>query len=271
MDARNFAVTSLFVASAVVAGLLVRSGAGATAPMALTPDARLAELERWSPILQRGGTVKIVRRPCDRDRAQHLARTGEPAPEFVGSGKIVTFGPIAGTHATELARGLEQTAAGTLERAERMVVEDIVQARAQLADIVHGLKARAAAVALHEGRYWTVGPTARVPLPASHSFWRFARVHERADGTRVDVFVPIDLGGPHLAQSYEALLSLEAELRREQCGEFNRLAFDERKALYEAARAITGGESAEREVPEWYWKLRVDATTLLATPVPVRE
>lgn len=271
MRPNAIAVSSLLILCGVTAFYVFPREALGDRPAVPAVDARADQFELWSPALEKGGSVRLVRRPCDTEKARHLARTGEPAPELIDAGEIRTFGPIPEEKALQLAASMARLADETLTRAEQIEVTGLAEAREQAQEVLHALKAKAAAVALRDGRYWTVERNGHPRLPKQFSYWQTAMVHQLEDGTWVDVFVPIDLRAPDLATTWDALVSLEEELRRDHCRTFNEMPLEERRALCDAARRSAHGEHVEPDVPEWFWKLDVDKATLLATPTALRR
>jgi hypothetical protein len=256
------------LSAAVTAAIVFARTEGPVAPEPRQPDFRIEEFEGWAPTLERGGTVELVRRLCDRQKAEHLSRHGTPAPDRVAADRIETFGPLPDARAQQLARQLDEVARATLARAESMPADDLEGARAQMAEMMHGLKARSTAQCLREGRYWTVAENEHPVLPEPFSYWHIRAEHRLADGRFADVFVPLDLREPELAATYEALMSLEAEQRRGFSEEFNRIDLAERRAICEAAWAQVEGGAVERRIPDWFWKLRIDPQTWRASPLP---
>ena len=251
--------------SPAVAGALSSATAGDQ------PDLHSRDIAKWSPVLERGGSIELVRRLCDRQKATWLLTHTEPAPELVPAGTLQTYGPLPDVRAQGLRRTLIDCADASLKIAEEMQVETLADARAQLSELLTADKATVAAAAMADGRYWTIDPSTQPRLPNSHTYWRLRVNDAFGDGRTLDVFVPLDLTSADLAPTYEALLSLEEELRVDYAAEFNAMPIEERQALAETAWRGARGAAIDRGIPDWFWKLNIDRLSWRATPRPTQS
>ena len=229
------------------------------------PATTLAELSTWSPALEQGGAIRYRRIPCDAERTAIETRTGAPAPDVIDVGVLETFGPLPERIAQGLVIMLRSSGAQQIAAAESAKVEDVASARLQASDLLDGQKALVAAGLLADGHYWTVRANSHPKLPAAWSYYAMTTNETTPDGARIDVFVPIDLTQPELRVPYEAVLSLENELRRERAAAFNRLGYEERREIIARAERERLGEKDTPSQPEGCWRLDVDPNTCLAT------
>ncbi len=236
------------------------------APGSEPPRASLDDVATFAPLLERGATVRYRRVPCDAEREHRAAQTGVPAPEVIEVDSLVTFGPLPEASASSVARMLHNAAIQQLADAERMTVTDVASARAQAREILDGAKARQASNAMLEGHYWTVAANSHPRLPEHWSYYAASTDQTGPDGKRLDVFIPLDLLTPELRVPYEALISLENELRREHAEAFNRLDWNERAELLARADQARHGGKVTPPLPEYFWRLDIDRTTLRAVP-----
>ncbi|MCC6784123.1 MAG: hypothetical protein IT457_14870 [Planctomycetes bacterium] len=258
---------SLLVAALAGAALLTSNAVDSAAP----PKLALAEFETIAPALERGTTIAYRRVPCSRERAAIEAATGAPAPEDLQTDTLRTLGPLPEELVAVYSRNFLATGTQLIGQAEKAVVNDVASARTQATELLLGQQYLVASRALREGHYWTVPGNSRPQLPEHWTYIGSLSNQTTADGQNVEIFVPIDLREPELRTTYEALLSLENELRRERAAEFNRLSFDERREIVARADRARRGEAVSPELPEYFWRFQVDPTTFLASAAELNE
>src|SRR5690606_13962654 len=146
MHARTIAFTFVVTAAAGAVFLLVSPGDGRLPERdPLEPDLRTQDIAKWSPSLERGGRIDLVRRLCDSQKAEWLQTRGERAPELVAAGSLTTYGPLPERREHEMQRALANIAADAMKSAEEMRVETLADSREQMAQVLTAQKAAVAA------------------------------------------------------------------------------------------------------------------------------